>query len=247
MNREYIYHDGKALVIDENNAQKNVDYYDNLDKVLVQENLIETMEEKIKELEKESADFKMKNKKHYIPYRFLEAEIMPVLLVLTTLLIGNGMVGGYPRIMQVCATFIKIFPVVILPFAAMLEYIHYNDYKMLKQKEKGINNELDFLKKQIEKEKEYLETLKREKTHNNVNDEFKMIEVDDLQKLKELRSKLELYYILGYNDEKYYKYYQKGCLDEKLEKDYNEADIQLVKEYLEEKGTSLKKTRTTKN
>ena len=31
MNKKYIYKDGKALVIDENNNQTTVDYYDNLD------------------------------------------------------------------------------------------------------------------------------------------------------------------------------------------------------------------------
>lgn len=48
MNKEYIYKDGKALIIDENDNQKTVDYYDNLDEVLVQEDLIEALEEEIK-------------------------------------------------------------------------------------------------------------------------------------------------------------------------------------------------------
>jgi len=47
MNKEYVYKDDQALIIDDNDNQTVIDYYDNLDKVLVQENLIETIEKEI--------------------------------------------------------------------------------------------------------------------------------------------------------------------------------------------------------
>ena len=47
MNKEYIYIQGKVIVKDENGTQTSLEYYDNLDKVLIQENLIESMEDKI--------------------------------------------------------------------------------------------------------------------------------------------------------------------------------------------------------
>ena len=43
----------------------------------------------------------------------------------------------------------------------------------------------------------------------------------------------------GINGDKYYKYYQDGKLDKKLEKYYSDTGIQLAKEYIEEKGPSL--------
>ena len=52
MNKEYTYIDGKVIISDENDNKTQSDYYDNLDEVLAQENLIETMEEKIQVLEK---------------------------------------------------------------------------------------------------------------------------------------------------------------------------------------------------
>lgn len=50
MNKEYIYKDGKALILEQDDKQKTVDYQDNLDEISVQENLIEIMEDKITKL-----------------------------------------------------------------------------------------------------------------------------------------------------------------------------------------------------
>ena len=47
MNKEYILKDGKALIIDDTNIDETIKYYDNLDKVLIKENLVETMEKKL--------------------------------------------------------------------------------------------------------------------------------------------------------------------------------------------------------
>ena len=43
MNKEYTYFNGKAIIRNENGNQPPIEYYDNLDAVLVQENVIETM------------------------------------------------------------------------------------------------------------------------------------------------------------------------------------------------------------
>lgn len=58
MNKSYIYLDGKVIIEDENNNKTLTEYYDNLDEVLIQENLIETMEKRIKELEQEMETYK---------------------------------------------------------------------------------------------------------------------------------------------------------------------------------------------
>lgn len=60
-----------------------------------------------------------------------------------------------------------------------------------------------------------------------------------MQQIKKLKNYLELYFDLGYNGEKYYKYYRQGQLDRKLLDYYNDTGIQLAKEYMEEKGPSL--------
>lgn len=50
MNVSYTYIDGKAIIFDENGNQVPVEYYDNLDDILIQENIVETIENRINEL-----------------------------------------------------------------------------------------------------------------------------------------------------------------------------------------------------
>ena len=67
--------------------------------------------------------------------------------------------------------------------------------------------------------------------------------VNDKQQLEALRSYLELYYVLGYDEKKLSRLYQQGRLDEKLQNYYDETEIELAKKYLEEKGPVLVKKR----
>ena len=65
MNNRYVYKDGKAFIINDNEETEERDYFDNLDEVLVKENLIEIIEKKIKELEKETGNKKRENRVCY--------------------------------------------------------------------------------------------------------------------------------------------------------------------------------------
>ena len=229
MNKEYTYIDGKVIISDENNYKTQDEYYDNLDEVLVKENLIETMEEKIQKLDEESQFYKQNNRKYYIPI------IFPVIVSLSTI---------------VTPTLIKLFmsdaivisiPIAIcfLPLGAGTEFYRYKCYKKSLKEEKGINSELNFLKKQIKKEKEKLESLKQERTRKKEKTDFRVVKVNDLQQLENLKNYLQLYYDLGYNYKKYYKYFKKDKLAKKLEKDYTSRGIQLAMKYMENKDKSL--------
>lgn len=253
MNKEYTYIDGKAIIKDENGNQTPVEYYDNLEEVLVQENVIETIEDRIAYLEKESKEYKKYNKKHYIP----------ILLPLTTLMIvvgvpamfyGLGNAGVYINTintifgpMNEALLYISIFSSLFLPLVGLMELGNYRQHKDNLKKEKGVNSELEFLKKQIIEEKENLVELKKEKSNTEENREFRVVQVDDLERLRAVKSWLNLYYDLGYNGEKYYDYYQKGKLNAKLGKHYNDKGIEAAKEYLEEKGPTLVKRKKTTN
>lgn len=240
MNKEYTYIDGKVIISDENDNKTQSEYYDNLDEVLVQENLIEFMEGKIQSLEKESQLYKKNNERRYIPIA------LPMTLLLSTigpsLLINNAFNTHVDTIfgtMNLALAAGILSTLSLLPIGVGTELILYNEYKNSLKREKGINSELDFLKEQIVKEKESLDDLKLDRTRNNENTDFRTVKVDDLQQLKVLRDYLNLYYNLGFNGEKYYQYYQDGKLDEKLQKYYSDTGIQLAKEYIEEKGPSL--------
>ena len=67
MNKECVYVDGKVIVEDENGNKRITEYSDNLEEILAQENLIETMENKIQELDKELGNTKEDNKP-YVPF-----------------------------------------------------------------------------------------------------------------------------------------------------------------------------------
>lgn len=64
MNKEYTYIDGKVIVRDSKGNQKQSEYYDNLEDVLIQENIIEKMESKINEIDDEICKIKKINLKN---------------------------------------------------------------------------------------------------------------------------------------------------------------------------------------
>lgn len=62
MNEKYVYHNGKALIIDDNGIQREEDYYDNLEDALIKENVIEELEHRKVNLEKELKKIDKKSK-----------------------------------------------------------------------------------------------------------------------------------------------------------------------------------------
>ena len=252
MNKEYTYIDGKVIISDENGKQKPVEYYDNLDDVLVQENLIETIEDIIAELEKESKLYKKCNRKHYIPF------ILPTFALMTIIgvpIIFYCFTGTNPFTISVDSIFGVVnqgvllgssFSTVLLPFGALVEFDMYRQHKDSLKEEKGVNSTLEFLQKQLIEEKQALEDLKKEKKRDEENKEFRVVEVDDKQQLNTLKDYVELYFDLGYNAEKYLRYYQQGKLDKKLRKHYTDKGIEVAKEYLEEKRPTLVKKKKQK-
>ena len=248
MNKGYVQIGDLVIISDENGNYTQSEYYDNLDKVLVQENVIEEMEERIQDLTKKSKIYPVEKKK-YTPYIFYFA----VASVLAMPIVVGLLTGTNPYLESIDTVFGTVNVALYhslctgvfgLPLASLVTIADYLNYKDIVEKGKGINSELEFLKNQIEKEKENLINLKDAKTNDNLSEEILPKKVDDLQQLKILRNNLELFYDLGNNDKKYYRYYQKGKLDKKLHKKYGTVDVDLVKEYLQKKGPTLTKKRT---
>lgn len=251
MNKDYIYMDGKVIISDENGHKEPIEYYDNLDKVLVQENLIESIQNEINTLKKKSIAYN-KIGRHYIPIALISLLIFSFIICPAFLnFVSDGkafntLIDSIFGPINVGSFLDIVVSGISAPFFIFGELCEYKQYKDAKKAKKGINSELEFLEKQLEKEKEQLESLKQEKTKNNEDNNFRTVKVDDLQQLKMLRNYLELYFDLGYNGEKYYQYYEQGKLDKKLEKNYDSEAIQLAKEYLEEKGPVLFKSKCNK-
>lgn len=253
MNKEYTYIDGKVIISDESGKQAPVEYFDNLDDVLVQENVIETMENRIAELEKDSQFYKKNNRKRYIPF------VQPMVAFMSTVGVNlmfyflsgtNPLMSSKDTMFGVVnegVLYSSFFSTFFLPIGTLFEVMLYRQYKDEKRREKGTNSELEFLKKQIVEEKQALEDLKKEKKRDAEDKEFRIVEVDDKQRLKVLKDYLSLYFDLGYNGERYFRYYQQGKLDDKLGKYYTDTGIEVAKEYLEEKGPTLVKRKKQNN
>lgn len=249
MNKEYIYKDGKALVIDEDNNQKTIDYYDNLDKVLIQEDLIEAMEEEIKKLEKEVSQYKKDSKFSrfiWVWYPFLLFAFGPLIMfpimgnffgvtdLINTSLFGEMSAGTYLGLIAA--------PIFAIPGALLTMSLHSKE-KRLDKDQKGKETQLEYLKRGLVEERENLEQLKLDKTNSKQTEDFYISMVDSKEMLEGLKNFLNFYYNVGYNEKKYFKYFQQGKLDKYLGKITNDLGIQFANEYFEEKGAVLAKKR----
>lgn len=245
MNKEYIYLDGKVIVEDENGNKKLTDYQDNIQEILVQENLIETMENELKELSNVINTTKG-NEKRYVPY-IVPAAIFAILIAKPVM----GALFGVDTAMTIDTIFgtmnfmtpiLGVTGAIIIPGATALELLSYSHYKFNKKGRRATIAKYEYLQKQLEIEKETLKKMKKNKEKNNESNEFKNGKVDDLEKLIALKSWLTFYSNLGFDTEKYYKLYQNGELEETLKRDgYSENACNCAKEFIEEKGSVLTK------
>lgn len=250
MIREYIYMDGKVIIHSDWGNYELLEYRDNLEEILIQENLIELMEneeeklnEKYIEKTKKIKGNKTTNilKKIILPYA-----IMVVLAMLTTFLMNLSFPWAIEHLPYL-KNIINIGPFITGSLLCTpLVISNYSDYIKLVKEIKGIENQLDYLKKQMDKEQEKLEVLEKNKTNNNEVNEFKTVQISSLDDLRKLRKHINLLFDLGYNENKYYKYYEKDKLDKKLGKYYNEKQMEIAKEYFEEKGPTLVKKKNNR-
>lgn len=254
MNKEYTYIDGKVIVEDTEGNKRLVEYSDNLDEILVQENVIETLENKIGKLEKEISSYKKTNKQRYIPIVFPSTALItsigiPILsnLFLQQTNVFVSQVDTIFGTMNEAVLLSSIFSTFLLPLAALIELRLYKEHHHFIKKEKGVTAEFEYLKKQIVVEKEKLIQMKMNNTKDKENTEFRTVNVNDLKKIQAFISWLNLYYDLGYNGDKYYAYYQKyGYLPKKIQNNYTELGQEIIKDYLQENGSTLVKTRKRK-
>lgn len=247
MNRGYAYVNGKVVVSNLIGNMRLGENYANLNDVLAQENLVETVKDKILELEKKSESYKKSNKGRYIPIFLIISAIMTTIVVP---LIQWWLEGSNPFMITVNSIFgatnravisMLAYSIILLPMAAYFELSTYIKRKKAKREEKGVNSELEFLKEQLVVEEQKLEELKKEKKREEEDKEFRSLEVDDSSRLDGLKELLEFYYDLGYNIEKYFRCYQQGNLSDELRKNYSNEQIEIAKKYLEEKGHTLVK------
>lgn len=240
MNKEYTYINGNVIVRDENGNQKLVESYNNLEEVLIQENIIEETENKIKYLELMENKFNKLPKK-FFPYAFLIAIITSFLASLYVIYLRN-IANLNTKIVTIFDLMIKEKDVAIILVNLIcivgglgISIFEYFEHKQIRKKIKGIDTELIYLKEILKQQKEDLRVIKNKEIISNQKEEFITKKIDDKYEINNLKAWMDFYYNLGYDEKKLLKYIRKGILDEKLKKDYTPVGIELVKEHFSDK------------
>lgn len=195
MNKEYTYINGKIVVRDDQGRNTEREYTDNLDQILVQENLIETIETEIQKLEKENDRNKKNSKKRYRPSLTPLAVSLAYLIGIPSLsfilddpeALTRTMEGIFGTINEVAAFTVTMIIGCVFAGAAA-EYFTYRNYKKAVNDARGVESQLEYLRKRLVKEKEVLEELNRQKSRENENTEFRTVTVNDIEALKKLRN-----------------------------------------------------------
>ena len=239
MNKEYVYNNGKALIVDDKKKQKLVDYYDNLDDVLVKENLIEEIESEILKVKKEIKSIK----KRSIPAVWLGVFVFSLipLLISTILLKGSGEVMTRFGFMMNESVLVGCIGSSFAFGISSLFGINETIFIIRSRKDKYARElQLNVLEQRLEEEKNMLEELKLDKSNTEKENDFYLTFVNDKKALSDLKKYLQTFYELGLSEDKYYKRYQKN----KLGKCFNSDEIEIVSNYFEDNKDILIKKRT---
>lgn len=243
MNKKYIYCNGKAKIIKDNNESVIMNYYDNLDKVLIKENLLEIMEKKLKTLEskdkknKANKTIEKMNKNKWL----LSTSVIfiPIIWIYLYLILKMGLsIAGINKIISISSFVLRFITPVILAGSSFIFILNTIAIKLNKKHMKGELAEIGFLKLNIEKTKQEINELKMDKTSTQSNKINDLVIVRDEFDLREFKDKLDLYYDLGCNEEKYSQYLKDGVIDNKLN-NYSKDELIVIKEYLKSKQKRL--------
>jgi len=242
MNKEYTYINGNIIVEDEKGQKKLVDYCDNFEKILVQENVIEKTEKMIADLERITLNVKPENKililSPLLATLFIPSVFIPLLFEF----------GGRDEIidtifgkMNQSKFLVLAITLYFSPFSAIASaLLNGMDSDRIKHAE-GKKLCLNYLKKYLEVEKERLKSLQKESKTLESSSGFKTSLINDQKEIKYLDYVASLYYDLGRNLKKYTRYYAQNNSLEKLEEHINVLGYENVINILENSASKIRK------
>lgn len=229
MNKEYKIINDEVIVIDEYGKETTRKNNDKIDEILISENKIELLNDKIigfvreKRLENNSLKEIEKN----IRYNNLWNFILLIISIFIALLLNMNL-----------AEYLFIFSLTYL-FRITATISEYIDFKHIKKRIKGLNVGKKSLEEELSKEREKLKQLNLEKEFVKSSG-LVVKKVDDREELSDI-SKLaniyNIYYDCGYHEDEYMRYYKNNCLERKLMKTYtfDEMEIEIIKENFQDK------------
>lgn len=229
MNKEYIVLGDKVVISDDGKLKEPIEYYDNIETILKQENKIEQIKKEIKKLEP------------ILPYRKVKiSKSLKYLLIGVAFSIFVSIPVALIFAVDT-ATFLELIIglVAIGSLGSIGNYVRELDEQRSNECRKYC---LMYLKKELKNQNVKLKSLKEQniKTINHEN-QNKIIEVKkDDEYLKDLRKKINLYYNLGAKMKKYQELLEKGTLNEELLKAHGEEDATIIENLvIEEKQKEL--------
>lgn len=244
MNKKVIYYDGIAIVKDENGNEREVASCDNLDDILIQENLIETIQNVINALEDSSSSF-LKNRVRdilFIPIPVLETILVPSIMLYITNISNNSVVDGmiYTRFgLMDKEKFLAIFIGIFLPYGIYKTKKWYEEYIDDKRCESGRILTIRELKNNLLTQKDRLKEMNERSLPIELGE--KSYRVNDEDALEILHEYISLYYDIGYNFKTYHRYYRMyGDVPENFKHEYNEQGIEIMRELLEKSTNKVK-------
>lgn len=234
MNKNYIKIDDKIFITDEDGKISKMDYYDGIDEVLAQENIVEKIEKKIASLSKIKI-----NSRYYKKLRlaYLAVGIIaPFLSYFLFNIMHTESIGIFSFNLESLKFSLIMSPVCLLIVSA-LYYVEYSKYIKERTRYLASMEQLSYLEKQLEIEKEKLNELTNE--HNN-KEEISQIKVDN-EETKIVDNSVAIYNA-SINQDRFANYYKKGKLNDILQEYYyTKEQIEMTIDFLEEKGLILKK------
>lgn len=245
MKQEYIYDEGKITAYDDEiGLCKSIEYQDNIENIFLTENTIEITEDVLPKLKNKKSNYEQNLKEMSKNIYGLLIFLIIIALFAPTLTCHLISAVGKISFSSITVANIHLAPLLTIFFCPIFTLIGLtkvfatkSDIKTLKRKINGLNTEIGFLEKKLEKEKENLNNLKNDKTREleeemKIKPKRKINNERVINNLKELR---DLYFNIGYYEKKYTKYYDNGKLNQKLRKDYSKEEINIIEEEIKQK------------
>ena len=201
MNKKYMFVLGKVIIEDEENKKKIGEYYNDLNDVLIEENIVEMIEDKINKLIYRQKQLeKNHGKKHFIPWEFIiMCVLLMVIFLIYTIYSANSLeIYVTTFLKQTSVSFWLFSSSVPLLIASLDTIIDYFKYKHHKKTLNGIRCELTYLKKELLLSKKKLEDLKNKQTFNKYTN-IDFIDVNDQERIESLTKNSKYYFLEGYN------------------------------------------------
>lgn len=239
MNKQMIYRNNGVMIIsDESGNKRTEEYYDNLERVLINENVIEEITNKINTLKKELEE----SSKDYTP-QLVVAEAASILVGPS--LVFYGVTGRNPFIEKLGnVNFALGVTCLIAPIYGGICALQYKQYLDRKNEERGKKAALEFLQEKRDEVIRETKYLKEDKTKKRQYEPCYAHFIDDSRQIAKLRDETNFYKNIGYNGKRLYKSYLKGTLRDTIKDEYPVNQQDKAIEFVETKVPRLIKKRT---